>query len=80
MVVIRAHVRVAEVEAPAVRIVAAVLRSRTPEVSVPAGVVVTATATVVARWQHGKAVFIRAVAALGLELFSGDILTAYRIY
>ena len=79
-VVLRAHVRVDAEEVPVVRIDAAVLRT-TPEKGVVVGVVVIANVKAVARWQHGKAVFVRAVAiivptTLGLELCSGDILTA----
>ena len=79
-VVLRAHVRVDVEEVPVVRIDAAVLRT-TPEKGVVVGVVVIANVKAVARWQHGKAVFVRAVAiivptTLGLELCSGDSRTA----
>ena len=77
--VTRAHALAVVGEEPVVRI-AAVLR-RTPQACVLAGGAVTAIAIVDARWQHGKAEFVRAVtiivpAALGLELLSGDIRTA----
>ena len=79
VVVTRGHGRVAVGEDPEVRREAAPLR-RTPEASALAGVVVKALAIAVARWQHGKAESVHAVAtvpaALGLELCSGDILTA----
>ena len=82
----RVHVLEVVGEVPEVRTVAAVNR-RTPEDRVLAGAAVTAIAIAAARWQNGKAVFVRAVAtfisipvirpaALGLELCSGDILTA----
>ena len=75
--VTRAHALAVVGEEPVVRI-AAVLR-RTPQACALAGGAVTAIAD--ARWQHGKAEFVRAVtiivpAALGLELLSGDIRTA----
>ena len=78
--VTRGHGRVAVGEDPEVRREAAPLR-RTPEASTLAGVVVKALAIAVARWQHGKAVFVRTVAiivptTLGLELCSGDSRTA----
>ncbi len=77
--VIRAHALAVVGEEPVVRI-AAVLR-RTPQACVLAGGAVTALAIAVARWQHGKAVFVRTVAiivptTLGLELCSGDSRTA----
>ena len=78
--VTRAHALAVVIEAPGVRIAAAILR-RTPQACVLAGGAVTAIAIADARWQHGKAEFVRAVtiivpAALGLELLSGDIRTA----
>ena len=78
--VTRGHGRVAVGEDPEVRREAAPLR-RTPEASVLACVVVKALAIAVARWQHGKAISVHAVAiivptTLGLELCSGDSRTA----
>ena len=77
--VTRAHALAVVGEEPVVRI-AAVLR-RTPQACVLAGGAVTAIAIVDARWQHGKAISVHAVAiivptTLGLELCSGDSRTA----